>query len=231
MQKKTIIILLTLSAVFSMFYILLSYYGFLRYISIHLYSTESYMNNYKNLDQINKQHKVVISIIACDEQLKNIKYVVKSLLDQTVKVNLISIITHDNNYVLPKELINTVAVYKCNKQKTRSGNLNSILSTIVREGDSTTKLITLEAGVVYGKDFIESLLEMEEKNPNCVVYVNKENYNYIELEKGVVFNMGFFDKDFIDIPTDVDGNKWVNTYINNKNIKKVKLDYNQNYKL
>ena len=231
MQKKTIIILLTLSAVFSMFYILLSYYGFLRYINIHLYSTESYMNNYKNLDQINKKHKVVISIITSDEQLKNIKYMVKSLLDQTVKVNLISITTPDNNYVLPKELINTVALYKCNKEKTRSGNLNSILSTMVREGDSTTKLITLEAGVVYGKDFIESLLEMEEKNPNCVVYVNKENHNSIELEKGVVFNMGFFDKDFIDIPTNVNANEWVNTYINNKNIKKVKLDYNQNYKL
>ena len=156
---------------------------------------------------------------------------VKSLLDQTVKVNLISITTPDNNYVLPKELINTVALYKCNKEKTRSGNLNSILSTMVREGDSTTKLITLEAGVVYGKDFIESLLEMEEKNPNCVVYVNKENHNSIELEKGVVFNMGFFDKDFIDIPTNVNANEWVNTYINNKNIKKVKLDYNQNYKL
>jgi hypothetical protein len=189
------------------------------------------MNNYKNLDQINKQHKVVISIIASDEQLKNIKYVVKSLLDQTVKVNLISIVTSDNNYVLPKELINTVALYKCNKEKTRSGNLNCILSSIVREGDSTTELITLKAGIIYGKDFIESLLELKQKNPNCVVYVNSQNYNSIELEKGAVFNIGFFDKDFIDIPTNVSANEWVNRYINNKNIKKVKLDYNQNYKL
>jgi hypothetical protein len=231
MEKKTIIIISLLSAVFSLIYILLNYFGLIRYLYMYIYPIEGYINKYKNLDQINKENKVIISLIATDKQLENITHVIKSLLDQTVRVDLISIIIpQTNNYVLPKNLSKTVAIYKGCDEKAKTGNLNCLLSTIAREGEITSKIITLGADVIYGKDFIETILDTSEKNPDSVVYVNSGKNNYIELEKGAVFSIGFFEKDFMDIPSDVHANEWVNNYINNKGIKKVKVNYNENYK-
>ena len=45
--------------------------------------------------------------------------------------------------------------------------------------------------------------------------------------------MGFFDKDFMNIPDDVHANDWVNNYFNiqkHKDIKKIKIKYTENYK-
>ena len=231
MEKKTIIIISLLSAVFSLIYILLNYFGLIRYIGMYLYPIDGYINNYKNLDQINKENKVVISIIPTGNNIDNIKHVIKSLLDQTVKVNIISIIIpQKNNYELPKELIKTVAVYKCGDEKSKTGNLNCLLATIAREGEATTKIITLSDGVIYGKDFIETLLDKADKNPNSIVYVDSGKNNYIDLEKGAVFSTAFFDKDFLNIPDDVHANEWVNKYFNNKGTKKIKVKYSENYK-
>lgn len=232
MKRKTIIILSLLSAVFSLLYILLNYFGIIRYMSMRTDSINSYIDNYKNLDQINKEIKVIITIIATKKQLRNIKPVIKSLLDQTVKVNLISmIIPYKTNYKLPEDLSNVVAIYNCNEEKAKTGDLNSLLSTISREGEATTKVITLGAGVIYGKDFIETLLEAGEQNPNTILYIDNRKKDFIKLEKGAVFNTGFFDKDFMDIPDEVHANEWVNKYFDNKNIKKINIKYKENYKI
>ena len=232
MKKKTIIIISLLSAVFSLLYIILNYFGIIRYMCMYMYPIEGYINNYKNLDQINKENRVIISIIATKKQLQNITPVIKSLLDQTVKVSLISIIIpYTANYVLPKELSNIVTIYNSNDEKSKTGNLNSLLSTISREGESTTKIITLDAGIIYGKDFIETLLEAGEKHPNTILYVDTGKKGFVELEKGAVFNTGFFDKDFMDIPEDIHANEWVNNYFDNRGIKKINIKYRENYKI
>lgn len=228
MQKKTVIILSLISIIFSIAYILLNYYGYIRYASLYVYPVESYSKNYKNLDQVNKQNKTVISLIT-DNKLDSLKHTVKSLLDQTVKVDLISIILPDNsNYQLPADLVNVVALYKCGEEKAVSGNLNCLTSTISREGDASTKVVTLGLGVVYGKDFIETLVEESEKNPNTIIYVDSGN-NSINLEKGAVFGVSFFNEDFMDIVENTTSNEWVNSYFKTRD--KVKVNYSQNYKV
>ena len=234
MEKKNIIIISLLSAVFSLIYILLNYFGLIRYICMYIYPIETYINKYKNIDHINKKNKVIITIITTNKQLENIHNTVKSLLDQTIRVDLISIIIPSkHNFVLPIELNKIVTLYNCPDEKAITGNLNCLLSTISREGESSTKLITLGAGVIYGKDFIETILEASEKNPNSIIYVDSGKNNSIDLEKGALFNMGFFDKDFMNIPDDVHANDWVNNYFNiqkHKDIKKIKIKYTENYK-
>ena len=234
MKKKTIIIISLLSAVFSLIYILLNYFGLVRYIGMYIYPIEGFINKYKNIDQINIKNKVIISLIATTPQLENINPVIKSLLDQTVRVDLISIILPSHNtWVLPTELTKTVAIFKCPPgEKTQTGNLDCLLSTITREGESTTKIITLGAGVIYGKDFIEILLETSEKNPNSIIYVNSDSKSesYIDLEKGSLYSMNFFDQDFLNIgpPADMHANEWINKYFKNRDKKKIV--YNENYK-
>lgn len=228
MNKKNIIILSLLSAFFSLLYILSNQFGLFRYISMFIFPIEKYVNNYKNLDKIT--NKIIISIITTDKQLDNIKYTIKSLLDQTVKVDLISItLPHDNKFILSPELAKTVVIYKCGDEKTVTSNLNCLLSTIFREGETTTKLITLKGGVIYGKDFIETLLNSSEKNPDTIIYINSIK-DSIDLEKGALFNMGIFDDKFNNISDNVDANEYINKYIHEKSYKKLKINYSENYK-
>ena len=91
MEKKTIIIISLISAIFSLIYILLNYFGVIRYFGLYFSPVEKYIKKYKNLDKIG-EHKIIISLTETPEQIKKITPTIKSLLDQTVKVDLISIV-------------------------------------------------------------------------------------------------------------------------------------------
>jgi hypothetical protein len=222
MEKKSIIILSLLSAVLSLIYVLLSYFGLLRYYSLYYFDIKGYTKNYKNLDKLGK-HRTVISMIVTQKQIIDIDHTIKSLLDQTVKVDLISItIPTDFDYTLKDELNDCVSIFRCDPDK---GILNCLLPVIMREQESTTRIITLCDGIAYGKDFIETILEESENNPEKIIYVNKENY--MDLSKGIVFSTKFFNEDFLDVPDNIDSNEWINEYF--KNTQKIKIDYNENY--
>lgn len=223
MKKKTIIIISMISAILSMIYLILQYFGLLRYIGLYLFSPENYINNYKKLDKIDDSRTVIA--FTTTQKIKKLTPVVMSLLDQTVKVDLISLIVpHGSRYKLQKNLKDAVMIFKTTRDK---GELSPILSTIMREGESDTKIIILGDDSIYGKDFIELLIEESNKNPTKIIYVN--NKNYIDLKKGVIFKTNFFKNDFLKVGKNVDPNKFINEYF--KNFPKKKINYFQNYKL
>ena len=223
MEKKTIIIISLVSAVFSLIYVLLAYFGLTRYMGLYMFSTEGYSKNYKNLDKIGK-HRTVISLTATPKQMKKLTHTIKSLLDQTVRADLISVVVpYGNQYKLPKELKDSVAVFRCGQDRDL---LNCIIPAITRESESTTRIITLGAGRAYGKDFIETLMEESEKNPEKIIYMN--NKNYMDLTKGIVFYTKFFKEYFLNTPKGVNGNKWINDYF--RNFPKKRINYGENYK-
>lgn len=223
MEKKTIIIISLFSAVFSLIYVLLNYYGIIRYICLYMFSIEEYTKNYKNIDKIGK-HKNIISLTATPKQMNELSHVIKSLLDQTVRVDLISVvIPYGDNYRLPNDLKNLVSVFRCGQDQ---GLLNCLIPAVIRESESTTRIITLGADKVYGKDFIETLLEESEKYPDKIIYEN--NKDDIDLNKGVVFSTEFFTEDFLNVPKGMNGNNWVNEYF--YNFPKHIIKYGENYK-
>ena len=223
MEKKTIIIISVLSAIFSLIYVVLSYYGLTRYIGLYLFSTEGYTKNYKKLDKIGN-YKTVINLTATPNQISKLSHVIKSLLDQTVRVDFISLIIPDEiEYHLPKNIDKSILVLRCGQDQ---GILNCLVPSILKETESTTRIITLGADTAYGKDFIETLMEESEKYPDKIIYAN--NKDVIDLNKGVVFSTKFFKTDFIDIPGGVEGNKWVNQYF--KDFPKQRITYGENYK-
>ena len=228
MNKKTIITISIVSAILSLVYVLLNYFGFIRYSSIYFSSTEKYEKNYKNLDKIGN-YKTVISLTVTPNQMSKLSNVIKSLLDQTIRVDLISIILPDENkYQIPKDLVNSISLFTCEQDQ---GILNCLIPAILKENESTTRIITLGGGTIYGKDFIETLMEESEKHPDKIIYVNNNN-NTIDLTKGVVFSTNFFNVDFLDLDiqkvSDNEGNKFVNDYF--KNFPKQKINYTENYK-
>ena len=114
----------------------------IRYTGIYLFPVENYTKNYKNLDKIS-DNRTIISLISTPDQMKNLTPTIKSLLDQTVKVDLISIIVpYGNKYKLPNKLKNAMSVFRCGENK---GELNCLITAITRETESTTRIITLGA--------------------------------------------------------------------------------------
>jgi hypothetical protein len=224
MKKIKIIILTFVSILISLIYILLNYFGILRYINIYMLSTERYLNTYTKLDLADTKNKVVISIVTTPNNLTNLKPVISSLLDQTVKVNLISVTIPYGKNNLPDNIKNYVSLHRTGRDF-KDGN--SIIPVISREKNSNTIIIVLGDNFIYGKDFIESLLEESSKNPNNIINVNSSDINF---RKGVLFKINFFDESFIDIPLIIDPNIWVNNYFKNKNVKLTEFKYNDNWK-
>jgi hypothetical protein len=223
METNKIYIISIILTIISLLYSLLNYLGIIRYISLYTYPVEAYIKNYKNLDKIGK-HRTIISLTTTPEQMKKLTPTIKSLLDQTVKVDLISIIIpQGDEYKLPSKLKDSVSIFNCGEDK---GILNCIIPAITRETESTTRIITLSSCKIYGKDFIETLMEASEENPNKIIYNN--NKDYLDIGKGVVFSTKFFDEKFLHPPKDIDPNKWVNDFF--KSFPKERIEYNENYK-
>lgn len=223
MEKKTIIILSMITAVISMIYLLLQYFGFLRYTGLYLFSPEKYINNYKNLDKIDENNRIVISLTTTPQKMKKIKPVICSLLDQTVRVDSIYItVPQGSEYKLPKKLKDVVTVFRTKQDR---GDISPILSTLIREGDDDTKIIILGDSTIYGKDFIERIIDESNKDSKKIIYVN--NKDYIDLKKGVVFKTNFFKEDILKTEKNIDSNEFINKYF--KNFPKRRISYNENY--
>ena len=223
MEKKTIIIISIISVTISMIYLLLQYFGLLRYVGLYLFSSENYIKNYKNLDKIDQSNRTVISLTTTPEKMKKITPVISSLLDQTVRVDSIYItVPRGSQYKLPKNLKDVVTVFRTKQYK---DDLSPILSTLMREGEFNTQIIVLGDSTIYGKDFIERMIDESNKEPNKIIYVN--NKDYINLKKGVIFKTNFFKEDIMDSGDKVDYNEFVNNYF--KNFPKKRISYTENY--
>ena len=186
-----------------------------------VFSPDTYIKKYNKLDSGDKD-KVIISITTKQSPIK-LKPVINSLLDQTVKVDLITLtVPYGTKYDLPEELKGGVLLYRTGKDY---GDATCLIPTIMREGERNTKIFTVGDDIVYGKDFIETLLNVSKKFPDKVVYM--ENGNGLDVTKGAIFKPSFFDSTFVDMPEGVSCTKWINKYVKNK--KGVK--YNENYKL
>jgi hypothetical protein len=226
MEKNTIVAISLISAVISLIYLLLSYFGIIRYGSIYLYSIESYSRNYKNLDRVDNNHRVIISLKA-DKNINKLDKTIKSLLDQTVKVDFITLILPSTSkFSLENNLENVLKIDKCDNDY---GNLTCLIPNLLREGDAQTQIILLKTGFIYGKDFIETILEKSQKNPNSIIYTKNKKDN-LNLSKAVLVTTDMFSAKFIDeTSTKKDKDKWFNEYI--KDINKISIKDRENYKI
>ena len=225
MNKKSIIILSFLSAIFSLIYVLSNYFGWTRYFNLYISPIEKYINNYKNLEQVNDKKRVVVSISPTPDQLHKIEQVIKSILDQTVRVDLIYVVLpygkdHKLDKKISKKLEKTVTLFRTSRHY---GKLISLIPIAMKEGESNTQIITLGADKIYGEDFIETLLDISEKYPDNIISSN--SHSSIE---GTVFNINLFEESFFNIPKYYDKEKWFGKYFSK--VPKKNINYKQNYR-
>ena len=216
MNKKTVIIITILSTILSIIFILSSYYGIDRYLSLHMKSCENFINKYSYLPKAST-NRVVISFSTTPEKINKIKPMINSILDQTVKVDAIyMVLLADKNYNTPKYITNVATVVLAGKDY---GGGTKIIPILLKEKECDTIIIALNDNVVYGQDFIFTIIEESNKNPGTVLLDKKGDVMLVKPE--------YFGCDVINRDKESFDNDW---FINQSKHNKV-IDYNENYKI
>ncbi len=158
MKKGTIIKLSVLSIILTAIYILFDYFGWSRYLTLRLKGgTKSYVNAYKNVETL--KERIILVILSTPERLNGISPLLNSLLDQTIRVNEINILLSCDKVPVDESITNVANIFwKCT-------GLNSI---IPKERDKNTILVVLRDDVIYGKDFIETIIT-ERSKKKCII--------------------------------------------------------------
>jgi hypothetical protein len=166
-----------ISTLFSMVYIFVVYYGWDRYFILKHSSIKKYIPEYSKLCKSDEGCRVVVCLNANKETLKNfknldsLKNVIASLLDQTVKVDQISLsIPKSCSDFVPSEYKDCVNIFNCEDNKSNASlGRGSLLPTLLREGEKNTKIIYVKENKIFGKDFVETIVDISNENPNSAI--------------------------------------------------------------
>jgi hypothetical protein len=221
MNKNSKIALLFLSTAISLIIIIITYYGFDRYVTMYLSSTDRYLKKYNNLSSLPKDKKVIISFSTTQDRLKKIKPMMNSILDQTVQVDNVNmnLPPKKENYIIPREYKDICNVHYLGKDY---GKCNNLIPTLLTTKDKGTKIINLNDDVIYGKDFIEQMVAESNKYPSNAIISSKNNEVYAILVKPE-----FFSIDVIDNNQKYFDESWITSHLINA---PKELKYTENYK-
>ena len=211
-MEPKIVLLLIFILILYLFYI----YDIIRYISLHFESDDmKYIKNYKKLKKY-MECRVVVSLTTTPDRIKKIKPVLKSLLDQTIKVDRIILnipnSCNGSKYDVPEDYKDICNVYNCGRDY---GPGTKFIPTILRETSANTIIIMLDDDYIYSKDFLETILNKYKKNPDCSICTKEAMLIKPEfLDVNVIYT----NKKYID-------DDWIKKYIKSNIIN---LDYNKN---
>lgn len=216
---KLFSLLIALTIVITFF----SYFGLFRYIKLHIVSSEKFIRDYNKLPRASKD-KVVISFTTTPDKIEKIRPMLNSILDQTVKVDQIALnIPYKYNgksYVIPREYKDIANIYRTEKGY---GKEAAYIPTLLREGESDTKIIYLDDDKVYGKNLIASLVEASNKNPEKAIYI-KDLMNH---SVGVLVKPKFYGSDILNHTKEKSS---INQSRYNMKVGKVKIKTSETYK-
>lgn len=212
MNKRTMIILSIVISILSVTYLALCYFGLVRYLKLHVYSIDNYVSPYIELPRGEGAKKIAINITATDRDLSKLKPFINSILDQTIHVDQIAINLPSGTYAIPDylEKCNIITFYKLSGDY---GAASKYIGPLLREKDGTSIIICLDEDVIYGPDFIETLLDENKKNPECVIFTKgynakkyietgkfvDENSDIIDFSGGVLFKPSQISPDIIEV--------------------------------
>lgn len=211
-MEPKIVLLLIFILILYLFYI----YDIIRYITLHYDSDDmKYIKNYKKLKKY-MDCRVVVSLTTTPARIKDIKPILRSLLDQTIKIDKIILnIPNSCNgikYNIPEEYKNMCEIYNCGRDY---GPGTKFMPTILRETSANTIIILLDDDYIYSKDFLKYILDIFKKNSNSSICTNES----------ILLKPEFLDKNVIYTNKKYINNEWIKKYINSNIIN---LNYNKN---
>lgn len=185
-----------------------------------MYKCSSYVNNYKNIKkhQHHNSHKVIVVMTATEDNINNIEPTINSIFDQTVRVDEITLaVPYKLNEKIPEHIKNTIWVHNFIKDY---GDLNAFIEPLLKSENRDDIIIVVQNNMIYGRDFIEEIID-ENKRTNKIVYgKNKDIYSGILLKQDYL-KTGFEEYEEKDIQ------KWLNTF---QNVEDTNINYMEIYK-
>jgi len=186
MNKRTGLIISLIFSFVGLIYMTLAHYGIMRYFSLHLYDTESYVKPFTQLPKADK-NRVVVTFTASPTDLVKLTPFLNSILDQTVRVDDIALtIPYKDMDKVDDKYKKILTVYGYSKDYENAANL---VCSVLREPEANTKIIIVEPNMVYGQDFIQSMVEESNQHPDKIIYGNKNR----QIKWGVLVQPKFFD--------------------------------------
>lgn len=221
MSKKIFQIISLILSVFTLVYLLLSHFGLIRYTRMYFDNCEKYIELYSSLPKKSKD-KVVICFTIDNDNINDIKPFINSILDQSVKIDDIAMtVDYKNINKLDNTLKKVISPYGFSKDYEDSSNF---IYSVLREPESDTKLILVEPYIIYGNDFIETMIEESNKYPNAIIFSKNEK----EPEKGILIKPKFFNEKICLYKKGVGLKNWLKECSENIDVKYI--NYNYNYK-
>jgi len=200
MSKRPFLILSLLISVISLAYIILERQGVIREWKLKHRQPESYLNNYTKLPKADKD-----KVVVCFSTENNVpKQFLNSLLDQTVKVDEIILNTpYKSMNKLSPDLKKILSVHGYSKDYDTAVNL---IYSVLSEPEADTKIILVDPSIIYTIDFVETMVDKSQKNPENIVYGNKNQ----DVKHGILIKPKFFDNKFCDYKKDKGCCTWIN---------------------
>ena len=199
---------------------LIYYLGFVRYLSLYINPLEKYIDNYKNLDKTKSDKKVIISLSTTPSNInKPFEIMLKSILEQTVRVDQIVLnipeLYKGEKYIIHDNYKNILNIFTSGRDYGISGT--KLIPTLLRENDSDTIILLLNDNIVYGEDFIETIINDSLSNKNKCIYTNNS----------ILVKPEFFDTTILNR----DGNINNDFILDNLKVDKIKINYFENYEI
>jgi hypothetical protein len=190
-----------------------TYFGLIRYLLLHNYKCQSYIENFKKLD---KQNEPIIVTLYTNNPNK-ITPTINSILDQTIRVDQIKVLHPTNITDISLDIKNVVWIQPVKKNY---GELNTIIPTLLAIEEKDTSAIIIKDNIVYGKDFIEDMVKKHSENKNCIIYSKKN-----KPELGLLVKTNFFKNEFVD-SKNISLQNFIDKY---KNTNTKSIEYSENY--
>ena len=217
MRNCTKLLLGIIISLLTIIYMICDKYELIRYLFLKIFSPNGYIKKYKNLPK--KSDKIIISFQLDNyENIDNLKPMISSLLDQTIKVDEI-ILNIPNTFDKTKlpDFIHKVAIILTYERNYGQGA--KLLPILLREKEDNTIICALDTNKIYGNDFIETMIH-ELKKEKDTVLTNKNKELFILTGNCVNSNI-------IDRSKENYTNEWIC-----QNSKKLKyIDYSLNYNI
>ncbi len=219
-MKIWIILIVSLLIIIPVLIIFLWWLGVFRCHDLKKNSLEKYIENYKKLKKVDGSGKVIISLSTTPSKIQNKKFeiMLKSILDQTVKVNKIYLhIPENKDYEIPEEYNKVLKVLRCGKDY---GVCSKFVPMMLKEDNADTIIIILKDNLIYGRNYIEKLIKTFLKHPEKAIVA----------KSGTVIKPNFIDGNFVEEKND-SANYNEDWIISTIQVPKRNFNYIKNFKL
>ena len=155
-------------------YLISSHLGYIRDYDVKTKSPDHYIQSYKNLPKFSNDRTVAVYN---HKKTDNLVPFLNSLLDQTVKLDeIIVVIPYTEIKDIPEDIKKYISIHGHTKtfdnelsDKPSMNPSTALIYTVLTETNSNTNIILVDVDKVYSQDFIQTVLEKSQENPDKIV--------------------------------------------------------------